>query len=527
MAKLETSRRVLFSWLGEAELLSKDLEQSGIGRAVRARKFHEVHLLANVDPDREVVKNGVSLGKVYSRPFFQKYKERLEALKAAKVFIHECTLTSPTHFSEIFPIAAEQVGKVLAARPGPVELTYHLSSGTAPMIAVWVLIAQTRYKGELIETRFPENVRRKKEKTLAVETVDMPFEISADFLPELIRKTDQAIASRPLETPTFDEIKHRSPKTREAVRLAHLAAQRDATVLLLGESGVGKELFARAIQAASPRRDKEMVVFNCGALPENLVESELFGFRKGAFTGATADKVGLFRVADGGTIFLDEVGELTLPAQTRLLRVLQQGEIQPVGATRMERVNVRIIAATNRNLLDEVRNGRFREDLFFRLAVMVISIPPLREREEDVIPITEHVFAKLATKFGMTKKHLAPDAKNALRAHPWPGNVRELENVLTRAMLWSEHDRISGEDLRRAILVFPEQARSSVLGRPIDGSWRLEGLLDEVSRHYLERVMELTRGNKTEAACLLGFNNYQTLSNWLRRLGLEGPPEVP
>lgn len=221
------------------------------------------------------------------------------------------------------------------------------------------------------------------------------------------------------------------------------------------------------------------------------------------------------------------MGELTLAAQTRLLRVLAQGEIQPVGATRLEKVDVRIIAATNHNLMDEVKNGRFREDLFYRLAVMVIPIPPLREREEDVLPIAEHLFGKLAAKFGMTKKPLSPEARNVLKSYAWPGNVRELEYVLTRAMLWTEHDRIAGEDLRRSILTFPEQAKTTVMGRPIDGSWRLEGLLDEVSRHYLERVMELTRGNKTEAASLLGFNNYQTLSNWLRRLGLEGPPEVP
>ncbi|MBP7634987.1 sigma 54-interacting transcriptional regulator [Candidatus Ozemobacteraceae bacterium] len=521
MANPKEARRVLFSWLGEGELLSADLNSSELARAIKARKFHEVHLLANVDTTREVKKNGTNFGKVYTRPFFQKVKERLESMKVARVTIHECVLTSPTQFSEIFPFAQDTVRKVLEGQSGPVDLTYHLSSGTAPMIAVWVLIAKTRFKGDLIETRFPEDVRKKKETTFAVESVDVPFEISADFLPELIRTTDQALGARLISAPSFEEIKHRSPKTKEAIRLAQLAAQRDATVLLLGESGVGKELFASAIRDASPRKDNPLVVFNCGALPENLVESELFGFKKGAFTGADRDKAGRFKAADGGTIFLDEVGELPLATQTKLLRVLQEGEIQPVGATKAEKVNVRVIAATNRNLMAEVKEGRFREDLFYRLAVMVITIPPLREREEDILPIAEYVFAKLAGRFGMTKKHLSPDAKNLLKSHPWPGNVRELENVLTRAMLWSDHDRISGEDLRRSILAFPEQVRTSILDRPLDGSWRLEELLDDVSRQYLDRAMKHTRGNKTEAADLLGFKNYQTLTNWLKRLGME------
>ncbi len=169
-----------------------------------------------------------------------------------------------------------------------------------------------------------------------------------------------------------------------------------------------------------------------------------------------------------------------------------------------------------------MKRGRFREDLFYRLAVLVIHIPPLREREDDVLPIAEHLFSRLAGRFGMTKKHLSPDAKNVLKAHAWPGNVRELENVLTRAMLWTEHDRIGAEEMRRAILVFPEQQQNPVVDRPLDGSWRLEDLLDEVSRHYLERAMQLTRGSKTETASILGFNNYQTVTNWLRRLGLEG-----
>lgn len=521
MGSSKEARRILFSWLGEGELLSADLNSSGLARAIKARKFHEVHLLANVDTTREVKKNGTNYGKVYTRPFFQKVKERLESMKIARVTIHECLLTSPTRFSEIFPAAQDTVRDVLEVQSGPVDLTYHLSSGTAPMIAVWVLIAKTRFKGDLIETRFPEDVRKKKETTFAVESVDVPFEISADFLPELIRTTDQALGARLISAPSFEAIKHRSPKTKEAIRLAQMAAQRDATVLLLGESGVGKELFAQAICDASQRKNKKLHPFNCGALPENLVESELFGYKKGAFTGADRDKPGLFKDADGGTIFLDEVGELPPTTQTKLLRVLQLGEIQPVGSTKTETVNVRVIAATNRNLIDEVKNGRFREDLFYRLAVMVIRIPPLRDREEDILPIAEHVFAKLAGKFGMTKKHLSPEAKNVLKSHSWPGNVRELENVLTRAMLWTEHDRISGEDLRRAILIFPERVQTTVLDRPIDGSWQLEAILDDVSRHYLDRTMQITHGNKTEAARLLGFKNYQTLNNWLTRLGIE------
>ncbi len=511
--------RILFSWLGESELIS-DIDKSGIARAMRARHFDEVHLLGNIDEEKEVTRGERSYGKVYTDAFFSKYKVRLDKLDKAKVFVHSCVLTSPTRFSEIFPFAQKIVKEVCERQTRPVEPVYHLSSGTAPMIAVWVLIAKTSYKGELIETRIPEHVRQKKRLSeYGVEPVEAPFEISAEFLPDLIKKTDASITARPIETPTFSEIIHRSPVMKEVVKLAHLAAQRDATVLLTGESGVGKELFARAIHAASLRQGKELLTCNCGAIPENLIESALFGHKKGSFTGADRDRRGLFLEAHQGSLFLDEVGELPLGMQTRLLRVLQEGEVNPVGSARPEKVDVRVIAATNRNLLEEIRRRNFREDLFYRLAVMVIPIPPLRERPEDISPIAEHLFKKLATRHGMLKKVLSPDAKNVLRHHHWPGNVRELENVLTRVLLWTTDDRVGADDLRRAICAMTGHAEPvETQERPIDGSWRLEDLLDEVARRYLKRALEQTHGKLNEAAELLGFNHYQTFKNWYKRL---------
>ena len=245
------------------------------------------------------------------------------------------------------------------------------------MAAVWIILAKTRFPAELIESSKEHGVR----------TASVPFDIAADFLPDLLARPDRELerlaAGLPPEAPEFSAIVHRSPVMQRVIARARRVAPRSIPVLIEGESGTGKELLARAIHQASPRRDRPFVTVNCGAIAPDLVESELFGHEKGAFTGAGAQRRGYFEAAHTGTLFLDEIGELPKPAQVKLLRALQEGEVTRVGATAPTRVDVRILAATNRTLAAEVAAGRFREDLFYRLAVAVIDLPPLREREGD------------------------------------------------------------------------------------------------------------------------------------------------
>src|ERR1700729_3864170 len=244
----------------------------------------------------------------------------------------------------------------------------------------------------------------------------------------------------------FADIITKSPSMQAVIRIAEKAAASAIPVLISGESGVGKELIARAIHGSSERRSKPFVAVNCGAMPENLVESILFGHEKGAFTGATERHTGKFVEASGGTLFLDEVGELPLPAQVKLLRAIQEGEVEPVGARRPARVDVRLISATNRDLIADVKAGRFREDLFYRLHVFPITVPPLRERSTDIPALARHFLARFAAEEGKRVATVAPDALRVLAAFPWPGNIRQLENTLFRAVVLAEGDTIGLAD---------------------------------------------------------------------------------
>jgi transcriptional regulator with GAF, ATPase, and Fis domain len=232
---------------------------------------------------------------------------------------------------------------------------------------------------------------------------------------------------------------------KAALGKASQVAATDATVLLLGETGSGKEVFARAIHESSPRADKPMVTVNCAAIPRDLVESEFFGHVKGAFTGATSRRDGRFLRADGSTIFLDEVGELALDVQAKLLRVLQESEFEPVGSSQSCRVDVRIIAATNRNLADAVRKGQFREDLFYRLNIFPIEIPPLRDRGEDILLLAGFFAERAADRFGRPRKRLNREHAARLLSYHWPGNVRELQNIIEHAVITSRDDRLYPE----------------------------------------------------------------------------------
>jgi len=300
-------------------------------------------------------------------------------------------------------------------------------------------------------------------------------------------------------------------------------ADTEATVLITGESGTGKELVARAIHSLGSRREGPFVAGNCAALPAELIEAELFGVEKGAFTGAHAARAGRFERADGGTLFLDEVGDLPLDAQAKLLRAIQQKEVTPVGESTPVGVDVRILAATHRDLMADVAAGRFREDLFHRLAVGIIHLPPLRERTGDIDFLADHFLdsfnADTQNRPEGQEKKFSQEARNFLNQHPWPGNVRELYHTLLRATIWSIGETLTADDISSALLT-TGRAEDQILGRPLTKGFDLQALLDEVTRHYLSRAMAQAGNRKKHAAELLGIANYQTLTNKLTRLGL-------
>src|SRR5438270_3907674 len=292
-----------------------------------------------------------------------------------------------------------------------------------------------------------------------------------------------------------------SPAMKEVLRLVQKVAPARTTVLIAGESGTGKELIARALHEMSPRAERPFVAVNCGAIPEQLIESELFGHAKGAFTGATAAKRGLFEEADGGTLLLDEIGDLPLHLQVSLLRVLQEGEVRRVGDARTVRVDVRVLAATHLDLAQAVAAGTFREDLFYRLNVVALRLPPLRERTEEIEPLARRFLARHAVRLGLPEKPLPAEAMRRLRAWRWPGNVRELENALERALVLSEGDEIDPD-------AFPEELRASAAPSgpppaPEEGDLSVKKAQRVLEADLIRRALERTQGNRTRAAELL------------------------
>ena len=333
-----------------------------------------------------------------------------------------------------------------------------------------------------------------------------PFEME-----RLLPTIDKALAERALRSEVvrlreevsrrdrLDNLIGRSPAMQEVFNLIRRVAGSQASVLITGDSGTGKELVARAIHAHGPRKARPFVAMNCSAIPETLLESELFGYARGAHSTARLDRQGLLVEADGGTLFLDEIAEMPLPLQPKLLRVLQDGEVRPLGTNKVERVDVRVIAATNRDLAAHLREGHLREDLYYRLNVVQIHLPPLRARSEDVLPLAEHFLARSAARAGKPLRGFSESAKKIMLAYTFPGNVRELENMVERAVALAEGEQIGPDDLPPAMRERKSQDRLATAVA--------QGLtLDQLEREYIERVLESEGGNKTRAALRLGLD---------------------
>lgn len=316
------------------------------------------------------------------------------------------------------------------------------------------------------------------------------------------------------EHATFEEMAGGSPAMKRVVEVISKVAPTDSTVLLLGESGTGKELLANTIHRLSPRRDMPFIAINCAALPEQLLESEMFGHVKGSFTGADTDKRGLFEEADGGTIFLDEIGDMALVTQAKLLRVLQNGEIRAVGSAKPRRVDVRVIAATNRDLERAVAQLSFREDLYFRLNVIQVRIPPLRERLETLPDLVRHFVGRANTQFGKNITGLDDRAQALLRNYSYPGNVRELESIIAHAVIMSDGNIIRAEDL-------PDQVRHGIHPRLALPNLSAESIssINDMEAQLIRTALERLNGNQTEAAKRLGISR-STLWRKMKEYGI-------
>ena len=354
----------------------------------------------------------------------------------------------------------------------------------------------------------------------AYDYITKPFELE-----ELILLAGKALSERSLRRQVarlqreverqfgFENVVARSEAMKEILGLVARIASSTASVLITGESGTGKELIARAIHYNSPRTKAPFVAVNLAAVPETLIESELFGHKRGAFTDARTDRLGLFAEADTGSIFLDEIGELALPLQAKLLRVLQEHEIRPLGGTKTQRIDVRVIAATNRNLEAMLADGSFREDLYYRLNVIQVDLPPLRSRPEDVVPLSEHYLAQLGARQVPPRRFaIAPDAQQILLGYAWPGNVRELHNVLERGVALCQSDLIGADDL-------PPHVREKKPGDFLAAAVARRMTMADLEREYIARVLEDEGGNKTRAAQRLGLDRktlYRKLDEYAR-----------
>ncbi len=490
-----TKQRVLISWIGGTDLKAIDGQAPGpILATLKAEPFDSVELLYNY-PANQV----------------KRYIDWLAVQVGTPVLAHQAPLTSPVNFGEIYQQANRHLNRL---KESGAALSILLSPGTPAMQAVWILLGKTRFPCTFYQSSVEQGVQQ----------VDIPFEVAAEYIPVAGKLSSAKLShlaglDAPIDA-AFDNIITHNPRLQTLKAQAQILAQREVPVLIYGETGTGKELFARAIHNASGRANKPFIALNCGAIPSDLVDSVLFGHKKGAFTGATADKPGVFQQANGGTLFLDEFGELEPNVQVRLLRVLQESTFTPVGGIQEQKADIRLITATHRNLMEAVADGTFREDLFYRVAVGVLHLPPLREREGDLLLLADALLVLLAEQNeGFKHKELSPEAKKIILKHPWRGNVRELQSTLLRSNLWCQRESIGAEDINQALFQMPEK-EADILDRDVSQGIDLQDIIGEIASRYILRALDCTGHNKTRTAQLLGLNNYQTLNNWMEKYGI-------
>lgn len=446
---------------------------------------------------------------LFSTPSVQQHtRETADALKSScpdsAVTTIDLPLRDPTDYVPILRHLRQHTSAILKQSPDD-EYFIAVASGTPQMHACWVLLVSGgEIPARILHIRPPKYVTKE---APMVSEVDL----SSPEFPEVRAAVCREMAAAPYSVEHVsmgDAIEElgivgEDPKMVQALKMAAVLAEHDAPILVQGETGTGKELIARLIHRLSGRDQERFIAINCGSLPANLVESILFGHVKGAFTGATADQVGKFEQADGGTLFLDEVGELPVEVQPKFLRVLEDGMVEPVGAKRGKRTNVRVVAATNVDLQQAVEKKRFREDLYYRLSFATVRLPPLRERRADIPRIALHILDTL-NKSLRRPKRLSPEALTRLQAQAWKGNVRDLENVLGRSMLMAQEEILKADDL---LIDEPKRKKDPLasLPDPHEG-FSLEEYLKSARKQLMLRALELSNGSQSGAARMLAIS---------------------
>jgi len=501
-------KKVLLTWLGGADIESSQDETrcnlGPIAGAIIARNYKQAYILSD-----------------FSKQATSKYKKWLVNITSAKVSLRNVKLENPMDIGSVYDSAKKMAIEIKDSH-GEENIVLALSPGTPAMAAAWIFLSKTLFpQVELIES----SVRDDKG-NYQIRTASIPFEISAERIIDMLREPDEKLKllfqNLPPKHDKFPKIIYKCERMHRVITLARHAAIRNVPVLLLGESGTGKEMFAKIIYRQSLRADKPFIDVNCGAVSPNLVESDLFGHVEGAFTGALRNKNGRFREADGGTLFLDEIGDLNFDLQVKLLRAIQEKKIWPVGSDLPCKVDVRIIAATHKNIIDEVAKGNFRSDLFYRLGVAIIHIPPLRERGRDIDCLIDHYMEMINEEFAEQicykgPKNISSAGRIVLRNYHWPGNVRELENTLKRAAMWTPDLEINKQDILDSIIDIQSSMKSDILNLSLGPHLKINELLDRVAKHYLMRAWKESGGNKSRAAELIGLGSHQTFDTWMKK----------
>lgn len=482
--------QILFSWIGRQDLISASKNEDAAIAVAAKELLPDLLVLLNNFDDREV----------------SPVLEHLAGVTTAKIMVHRIELSSPTRHEEIYPAVLKVVNEVISGYRGA-GIFFHLSPGTPAMHAVWILLAKTQVKASLVETTAETGFR----------IVDLPFSISLEYYKEIdptfVSRRRILSAEELGNDPDLSDVIFRSEKMTTLLNDAITVASYDVPVLIEGETGTGKEVLAGLIHKKSGRNGKPFIAINCGAIPKDIIESELFGYVKGAFTGAVADKKGYFEAAGEGTIFLDEIGDLPPEAQVKILRILNDGTFTRVGDTTALKSHARVIAATHKSLAGLVAEEKFREDLYFRLAVVRLFIPPLRERREDLVQLVKRLFPILSEQMDRTDLHLSAEALEVLQLHDFPGNTRELITTLQRIIIFAGDNSISAEEAERALLKRQRTEKEpDPVGQDLDIHRNIQKLFT--------RMYDAARGKtdkKKEIAAMLGFENHQTLDNWIKR----------
>ncbi|MBL0710515.1 MAG: sigma-54-dependent Fis family transcriptional regulator [Colwellia sp.] len=493
---------ILLSWLGSADIKLMEEDKMGALASIALSgtvSFDKIIILSNAWDDKW---HGYSnwLNKklaIVGRPYGFK--------------VHRAHLISPIDYASITKVTNKWLEELVTDDD---TVYINLSSGTPAMTAVSVLLGKGVYNCKFFQSS----------KENKVEQTQLPIDFSATYKKVSAARIANSSANKPKLESAFSSMVANSKQMQELLYKANKLSQSDLPTLVFGETGTGKEMLSKAIHQGSLRSSKPFKAVNCGALPENLTDSILFGHSKGAFTGADKDHQGLFEQADGGTLFLDEIGELSLTTQVKMLRALQQGEITRVGDTKTRKVDVRIIAATHRDLMLMVNEGTFRENLFYRIAVGVVKLPALRHRNEDIDQLTDEILKAINNEAAkhpdFERKNISESAKLFIKNHRWPGNIRELWSTLSRAVLWSENSVLSVEDIKQSLLERPNKNTVAEVDLSDIEEIDIEQHIDNIRKSYLQAALDKCAGSKSKTAKLLKINNHQTISNWIKKYAL-------